>query len=233
MAGSITSYNISGEFVEACDCFELCPCWVDDEPDEGHCTGLVAWTVSGTIDDVAILRRHVVAVTGHGEGRRAAKSVSVLFVDDGASPAEFTKLAAAFSGRNNAGPGCPNERIPGTLGDLAAVTGLLVGPPSRAPITVSHGGDGYRVCVGKPGAELVEATGTPLRFDGRPTPLTLDFTALHKELQITGPAAAQRGSVLNILMPGLPGGFLEVTTRSGMAGRFSYQHEAAAASAIR
>ena len=113
------------------------------------------------------------------------------------------------------------------------MTGLLIGPATQVPITVSRGPDGYRICIGETGAELVEAAGAPLRFDGRPTPLTLDFTALHKELQITGPAAAQRGSVLNILMPGLPGGFLEVTTRSGMAGRFSYQHEAAAASAIR
>jgi uncharacterized protein DUF1326 len=233
MAGPITSYDISGEFVEACDCFELCPCWVDDEPDEGHCTGLVAWTVSGIIDDVTIRRRHVVAVTGHGAGRRAAKSVSVLFVDDDASPEEFAKLRAAFSGRDDAGPGCPTEPVVGTLGDLASVTGLLIGPATQVPITVSRGPDGYRICVGEPGAELVEAAGAPLRFDGRPTALNLDFTALHKELQIDGPAEAQRGSVLNICMPGLPGGYLEVTTRSGMAGRFTYRHRATTASATR
>ncbi|WP_396415809.1 DUF1326 domain-containing protein [Kocuria sp.] len=37
-------YTLTGEFLEACDCTVICPCWVDDDPTEGHCTGFVLWT---------------------------------------------------------------------------------------------------------------------------------------------------------------------------------------------
>ena len=39
------SYTLTGSFIEACDCFIVCPCWVDEDADDGHCTGLVAWSL--------------------------------------------------------------------------------------------------------------------------------------------------------------------------------------------
>jgi hypothetical protein len=62
----ITSYALRGDFIESCDCFDLCPCWVDDDPDEDHRTGLVVWklgegstigTKSGGLDVSGCRRR--------------------------------------------------------------------------------------------------------------------------------------------------------------------------------
>jgi hypothetical protein len=221
---NISSYDISGRFIEACDCYSLCPCWVDDEPDEAHCTGLVAWTVTGEIDGVDIEDRHVVAVTGHGGGRRADRAISVLFVDARASRAELVKLGAAFSGSSAGGP------VAGPLGELAAVTGEVVCAPIAAVITITcESDDRWRVCVdGAEDPALVEVTGRPLTFDEKPLPLTLDRTALHRELSIDGPVTAHRSDSLRVVLPVLPGGYIEVAARSGMVGRFGYQHAAGA-----
>ena len=43
-------YLLNGTFVEACDCRLMCPCWTDDEPDDGHCTGLFAWALNRLFD---------------------------------------------------------------------------------------------------------------------------------------------------------------------------------------
>ncbi len=224
VAGKIRSYEISGDFIEACDCFELCPCWVDDTPDEGHCTGLVAWTVTGRIDDVEIHGRHVVAVTGHGGGRREQAAVSVLFIDDRATSPEFDKLAAAFSGRDGGAPGCPRDPVVGALGELAEVTGQVVGAPAPSPIQVAADDNGWQIRVGSPDAETVTAAGVPLRFDGQQSAMRLHHTALHQELGITGEVLAQRSANIELVLPALPQGYLQVHARSGMRGRFSYAH---------
>ena len=63
-------YLLNGTFVEACDCRLMCPCWTDDEPDDGHCTGLFAWSVDAgsTIDElpVAGLDERAVQLVAHG-----------------------------------------------------------------------------------------------------------------------------------------------------------------------
>ena len=28
------SYTLTGSFIEACDCFIVCPCWVDEDADD-------------------------------------------------------------------------------------------------------------------------------------------------------------------------------------------------------
>ena len=34
--GDAMSYELQGHFLEACDCNTVCPCWIDDEPDEAE-----------------------------------------------------------------------------------------------------------------------------------------------------------------------------------------------------
>ena len=57
------SYTLNGSFIEACDCYIVCPCWVDEEADDGHCTGLVAWTLGAgsTIGTTPVHDRKVVS----------------------------------------------------------------------------------------------------------------------------------------------------------------------------
>jgi hypothetical protein len=41
---SSVNYKLAGEFVECCDCYTICPCWVNERPDEDHCSSLYIWT---------------------------------------------------------------------------------------------------------------------------------------------------------------------------------------------
>lgn len=223
-------YQISGTFIEACDCFDLCPCWVNDAADQGHCTGLVAWSIQkGAIDGVSVAKCRVVAVTAHGARRRGGPSAdSVLFIDVGDSVhtsdedrASCRKaLRSMFSGRpaDEAGDGAVDARIA-----LGTVTGT-VRDCVPATVTVTEKKSDWRIEVVVPGAEdpAVEVEGTELVFDEGEKALTLNHTALHEELQIRGATTAQRSTALTLYVPWLRSGVIDVTARSGMRGRFDY-----------
>jgi hypothetical protein len=219
-------YLLNGTFVEACDCRLMCPCWIDDEPDDGHCTGLFAWSVGdgSSIDGLGVAGARVVCVTTHlgkrrGEGT-AENTLSVLFVDTSALPetdrdAAFDGLGTAFSGT-----------ALGPLADLAAVNGTVV-LVDHAAITVTDVGDTCTIRVADvSGFHAVEAVLNPARFDGREA-LTLRRTALSKELGIEDEetVTAHHSDSLTIRAAALPGGYVEVTGRSGMRGPFHYVHK--------
>ena len=111
------SYTLNGSFIEACDCYIVCPCWVDEEADDGHCTGLVAWTLGpgSKIDNTPVHDRKVVSVTAHGSRRRGGTSSTVVFVDHEATPSRL---------------GCSPTRSPADStarsAELAEVTGRVV-----------------------------------------------------------------------------------------------------------
>ena len=102
------SYTLTGSFIEACDCFIVCPCWVDEDADDGHCTGLVAWSLDAgsTIDGTPVHGRKVVSVTAHGSRRRGGTSSTVVFVDHEATPTQARLLATAFSVSSSLSVGC-------------------------------------------------------------------------------------------------------------------------------
>ena len=211
-------YLLTGEFVEACDCRLMCPCWTDDEPDDGHCTGLFAWTLAGgsTIDGVPVDGARVVCVTAH-LGRRRGQSarettVSVLFVDT-TDPAAFDLLGRAFSGL-----------MLGPLEDLAEVNGT-VALVDHAAVAVTDAGGRVTVTVTDVhGVQPVLAVLDPAQFDNRPA-LTLQNTALSQELGIADQTVTAHHSDLTIHTAVLPGGYIEVTGRSGMRGPFHYQYK--------
>lgn len=223
-------YLLHGMFVEACDCRLMCPCWTDDEPDDGHCTGLFAWTLdaTATITDEAdgavvdVGGAQVVCVTTHLGRRRggtaAENTLSVLFVDTAGVPdsdAAFAALGRAFSGL-----------MTGPLEDLAAVNGTVV-LVERAAVAVTEAGGTCTVTVAADtGVKAVDTTLTPARFDGHEA-LTLRRTALSKELGIADEetVTAHHSDTLTIRAAALPGGYIEVTGRSGMRGPFHYVHK--------
>jgi hypothetical protein len=241
----IHSYAISGEFLESCDCFDLCPCWVAEDPDEDHCTGLVAWGLDdkSRINGTSVAGARVAAVTSHNGQRRSTGAVTVLFVDGGSLEDGCTALlATAFSGLTDGTP------VPGPLGALARVTGTVL---HVRPAKIVVDGDekawtlDIRPTDDPASGSVVHVEGRPLAFpdppdasdrdgDGNPAPpalgpdLTLNGTALHAELRIEGDATAQHTTRLNILVPALPGGYLTVKGRSGMRGEFCYEHQAPA-----
>jgi Protein of unknown function (DUF1326) len=214
-------YEISGTFIEACDCMLICPCWLDDEPDEDHCTGLFAWHIhAGTINGKAVAGRRVVSVSTHSGGRRSGGTRTALFVDDGATDEQFTLLTAAFSGA-----------LGGPLNALATVTGAVL-QREKATIEVVAVGMGWKITVrpvppgpGPVPEHLVRVSAEPRSFDDRGRPLTLHDTALHKELQVpdNGAVTAHLGEDFSVHVPVLPGGFTDLKGRSGMTGKFRYR----------
>jgi hypothetical protein len=218
-------YALNGTFVEACDCRLMCPCWTDDEPDDGHCTGLFAWSLDAgsTIDGLAVGGAQVVCVTTHLGRRRGgnatARSLSVLFVDTSALPpadrtAAFDALGPAFTGT-----------ALGPLADLADVNGTVV-LAAGAKIEVKDPGGICTVTVTDAGVTAVKAVLSPAVFDGHP-PMTVQNGALSKELGIgvAETVTAHHSDTLTINAAALPGGYLEVTGRSGMRGPFHYVHK--------
>ncbi len=84
----LPTHALAGWFVETCDCETLCPCWVEEAPDDDHCTGLFAWVIdhgrlSGDEGPVDVGGARVVSISTHNGRRRAPDGgrYSVLFVD--------------------------------------------------------------------------------------------------------------------------------------------------------
>jgi hypothetical protein len=212
-------YSLTGVFTEACDCTLICPCWLDDAPDEDHCTGLFAWQLDSgaSIDGVGVGGLSVVSVSTHSGGRRAGSTSTAIFVSQAATDDQFELLAEAFSGR-----------LDGPLADLADVSGAVL-MIARAHVEVTADTAGWHVFVGRaeespappvPGTGLVEVTGSAVSFD-EGEPLTLANTALDKELG-GGGVVAHRTDSLAVRVPALPGAYLDVRGRSAMRGRFRY-----------
>jgi hypothetical protein len=214
------SYELSGEFIEACDCYLMCPCWIGDAPDEGHCTGLFAWVMApgSHIDTVDVSGMQVVSVSTHTGTRRGGSTITVVFVDSRADVDQFGVLAAAFSGQ-----------LEGPLGELAAVSGAVM-KQAKADISIDLATEAFIIRVtgvgDEAGIELAKATGSPKRFQGESNPLTMQHTALSLELGVPAgdeDVIAQQGNQLAVRVPLLPGGYMEVTGRSAMRGQFGYQ----------
>lgn len=226
------AYSLTGEFLESCDCTVICPCWVDDDPIGGHCTGFILWSIeSGSIggDDVSGCK--VVSVSTHSGNRRQSNATtSVIYVDLGGHKTEHLvyNLGEAFAGESG-----------GILKELAEVSGTVVGV-YPATIRLDLEGDkqqAWRVRVEEHHEQesvfRIEATGYPRIFDKEDVealrngeqaePMRLEHTALSHELQAQGPVEAQQGERLTVRVGALPGGNLEVAGRSGMRGKFAYE----------
>lgn len=178
-------YTLTGEFLEACDCTVICPCWVDDDPVGGHCTGFILWDFTGDsrIGGHEVAGCKVVSVSTHsGKRRDESPTTTVIYVDtgkvgntvlpqDGAEngrPADLVGLLGqAFSGKSQEGP----------LADLATVSGTVT-DIQRAHITFESGAkpkDGWKATVVKCLHRDVEAHGQEdteqqmvVEADGRP-----------------------------------------------------------------
>lgn len=188
-------YALTGEFLEACDCTVICPCWVDDDPVEGHCTGFVLWEFDreengkdSIIDRHVVTGCRVVSATIHTGNRRgtASAATSMVYIDvsgctDSSATEDqlFQALSAAFAEH-------PTKRGGGTgpLAELAEMSGTVVGI-EPAEISFAFDEDGHpdaterpwTVTVTRPhgrrdaskeapaGELLIRATGQPQRFD--------------------------------------------------------------------
>ena len=136
MPGGGRGYRLTGRFLEACDCYAICPCWIDEVPDEARCTGLFAWDiVAGEVHGHDVSGLRVVSLSYHEGKRRGSRQRVVLLYDEGASEAQRSALSEVFSGRSG-----------GPLGELADMLGELASQRS-AKIDISWDGQRAKLDV--------------------------------------------------------------------------------------
>lgn len=214
------TYVLKGDFVECCDCFTICPCWVNDLPDEDHCSGLYLWSLGegSHIGGVDVAGMRVAAATFHAV---RSGGQAMFFIDAGNGDAASVQRAEhllydAFSGK-----------LEGT--DLKALTRLLgVYLGYRAArITALFEDRNFDVTVAVGGQTIAAAAGADKYIDPSPRAMTLRDTALSDELGIGGGAVTvQTMGDLTMDVAALPGGPLNFRGRSGMRTRFHYEHRA-------
>ncbi len=119
-------YQLEGRLLEVCNCKVLCPCWIGEDPDPGHCDSVNAWHVDkGTVNglDVSGL---TIATLNHIPGNVLKGNWRIIFyVDDKATPQQQEALLNVFSGK-----------LGGPAADLAKLYGEIAGI-ERAAISFS------------------------------------------------------------------------------------------------
>jgi hypothetical protein len=201
--------KLKGKFIECCDCYTICPCWVKDRPDEDHCSSLYIWTFDedAQIEGKDIGGKSVAAAAFHwGDGERQ----SAIYVDDTLDKSTQQSLLDAFSGKTVK-----------SLKSLAQLLGTVVdsGP---AKIDQEKKNGKWEVTVTVNESCIARAVWTEEPMEGRSQPLTLNDTALDDELGIDGAVTVQKVDRFEMAVSSLPGGPFVYSGRSGMAAKFNY-----------
>lgn len=210
------NYLLKGDFVECCDCFTICPCWVSDLPDEDHCSGLYLWSLGegSTIGGVDVSGMHVAAATFHAvrAGGQAMFFIDVGNLGNAAKAQAESLLYEAFSGRLQ-GVG---------LTALAQLLGANLGYRA-AGITSNFTNKKFSVEVNVGQQRIAKANGTDKIFKRNPAAMTLKETALGTSLGIDrATVTVQQMGDLTMDVAALPGGPLNFRGRSGMRTKFHY-----------
>ena len=116
------TWNLKGQYFEACNCEAACPCVFLSPPTEDDCTVLVGWHIEEGEFDGTRLAGLNVALAVHSPGHMAEVQWQVaLYLDDRASEAQSQALATIFSGQAGGHP----ARLAGHIGEV-----LGAGPAS-------------------------------------------------------------------------------------------------------
>jgi hypothetical protein len=202
-------YKLSGDMIECCDCFTICPCWVNDSPDEDHCSALYAWVFKegSEIEGQAVGGFVMAAATYHGKGKGGQ---AALYADDRLTPQVRDLLFEAFSGRAG-----------GDLKAISSITGAVIDTgPATIRVKLSEGG--WTIEVKQGASTLASSQGNALHADANAKPISLDNSALHKELGLQGAVVVQSVEHFEMAVAPLPGGSFSYQGRSGMRASFAY-----------
>jgi len=116
------TWNLKGQFFEACNCEAACPCVFLSPPTEDDCTLLVGWHINDGEFEGTRLDGLNIAMAVHSPGHMAqVKWQAALYIDDRASEAQGQALGAIFSGQAGGHP----ARLAGHIGEV-----LGAGPAS-------------------------------------------------------------------------------------------------------
>ena len=119
-----TGYVLEGSLLEVCTCDVLCPCWIAEDPDNGHCESVVAYHFDrGTIRGVDVTGLTVASAVYIPGNVMAGNWKQVLFVDDAADDEQHEAIVAMMTGE-----------LGGPMADLAGLVGERLAI-ERAPIS--------------------------------------------------------------------------------------------------
>jgi hypothetical protein len=152
------AYDLEGRLLEVCTCKAVCPCWVGQDPDGGHCEGLLAWHMDkGTINGVDVAGCTAAALAYIPGNVLKGNWKAALYVNDGASAEQKKALIDVYSGK-----------LGGPVAQLTSLIGEVVSVES-APITFTVKAGKGQVRIG----DVAEADVEPfLGAHGEPTELT-------------------------------------------------------------
>lgn len=123
-------YQLKGTYLAHCDCRQVCPCAVDEQPTGpgDECHGMIAIGIrNGNLDDTDVSGVNV-ALAYSAPGKISAGDLSMgLVVDEGASDEQAAALERIFKGEEG-----------GMFGEFGALTSNWLGV-ERAAISVSDG----------------------------------------------------------------------------------------------
>ena len=128
----MASWNISGEYMETCNCTLLCPCISSNlaaAPTEGDCQAAVALRIDKGAKDGVTLDGLAFIVMLHSPAAMGAGNITVgLIVDDKASDAQVEAISAIATGAAG-----------GPMAALAPLVGKIAGL-ERRPIRFTADG---------------------------------------------------------------------------------------------
>jgi hypothetical protein len=221
----LSTDRLHGRFVECCDCFTICPCWVHDRPDEDHCSSLYIWTFGegAQIKGKSLAGKSVAAVAFHGN---RGGMQSAIYADMTLDEETINALYDTFFGKpQDEDSFVKTDKKTERAHSLGRLLGTIV---DHGPAKITHKYDkavdnaGWEVTVEVEGSRLAHASGHNAKMEGRSQPLTLNDTALHDEMGIDGAVGVQEVTRFEMAVSPLPGGPFVYSGRSGMAAKFDY-----------
>ena len=108
-AGAQPVWRVEGSYFEVCNCEAVCPCRrrggrMGGQSTYGVCDFALSWLITrGAFDELDLSNRRVVLAGSYDDDEPDSPWRVVLYVDDGATTAQFEKLSTIFLGRAGGG----------------------------------------------------------------------------------------------------------------------------------
>ena len=168
------SWNLAGTYVETCSCELMCPCntSLDHGATYDFCRVTLVFNIlQGAVESTDIAGRKVALIADTPKVMTDGNWRVGVFIDDGATDAQFDQLVKVFSGQ-----------LGGPMAGLAPLIGEMLGV-ERAAIEVHDDGLRHSVRIGDGIDFEIEdivpfgvESGRPIRFDGGFHPVASDLT---------------------------------------------------------
>ncbi len=155
------TWQLTGTYLEACNCEAACPCVFLGPPTDGDCTALLGWHIDeGALDGVTLDGLNV-AMAAYSPGHMAETPWQVaLYIDDRASEEQLGALGQIFGGQLGG--------VPAALGNFIGEV-LGAGP---APMTFEMNGTDGSLTIGEVASMATKAMegqdGGPVEISGHP-----------------------------------------------------------------